>query len=96
MPYEDGKSYKDYILKAGGFSQLARKGDVKVIKHKTYIWYDADDVKIEPGDFIFVPKKIVREPIYYWNLAKDIILTVGAVASTVATIILIYNQIKTK
>ncbi|CUS99711.1 SLBB domain-containing protein [Candidatus Chrysopegis kryptomonas] len=96
VPYEEGKSYRDYILKAGGFSQLARKGDVKIIKRKTYIWYDADKTKIEPGDFIFVPKKIVREPIYYWNLAKDIILTVGAIASTVATVILIYNQIKTK
>ncbi len=96
VPYEAGKSYKDYILKAGGFSQLARRGDIKIIKRKTYTWYDADKTKIEPGDFIFVPKKIVREPIYYWNLAKDIILTVGAIASTVATVILIYNQIKTK
>lgn len=96
VPYEIGKNYKYYISKAGGFSQLARKGDVKVIKRKTYLWYDAGRTEIEPGDFIFVPKKVVREPIYYWNLAKDIILTVGAVASTVATIILIYNQIKQK
>ncbi|CUS78009.1 protein involved in polysaccharide export, contains SLBB domain of the beta-grasp fold [Candidatus Kryptonium thompsonii] len=96
VPYEAGKNYKYYILKAGGFSQLARKGDVKVIKRKTYLWYDAGSTEIEPGDFIFVPKKIVRESIYYWNLTKDIISTVGAVASTVATIILIYNQIKQK
>ncbi len=96
VPYEVGRNYKYYISKAGGFSQLARKGDVKVIKRKTYLWYDAGDVKIEPGDFIFVPKKIVREPIYYWNLAKDIISTAGAVATTIAAIILIYNQIKQK
>lgn len=94
--YKDGKDYKYYISQAGGFSQLARKGDVKVIKRKTYIWYDAGDTKIEPGDFIFVPKKVIREPIYYWNVFKDLILTAGAVASTVATIILIYNQIKSK
>jgi protein involved in polysaccharide export with SLBB domain len=94
--YEKGKDYRYYISKAGGFTQFARKGDVKVIKRKTFTWNDADDVEIEPGDYIFVPKKIVREPIYYWNLAKDIILTVGAVASTVATIILISNQLKTK
>lgn len=94
VPYEKGKSYKDYILKAGGFSQFARKNDVKVIKRKTYNWYNADKAVIEPGDYIFVPKKIIREPGYYWNLAKDIILTVGAVASTVATIILITRQTK--
>jgi polysaccharide export outer membrane protein len=96
VSYEKGKDYRYYISKAGGFAQFARKGDVKVIKRKTFTWNDADDVEIEPGDYIFVPKKIVREPIYYWNLAKDIILTVGAVASTVATIILISNQLKTK
>ncbi len=96
VSYEKGKDYRYYISKAGGFTGFARKGDVKVIKRKTFTWADADDVEIEPGDYIFVPKKIVREPIYYWNLAKDIILTVGAVASTVATIILISNQLKTK
>jgi polysaccharide biosynthesis/export protein len=96
VSYEKGKDYRYYISKAGGFTQFARNGDVKVIKRKTFTWNDADDVEIEPGDYIFVPKKIVREPIYYWNLAKDIILTVGAVASTVATIILISNQLKTK
>jgi polysaccharide biosynthesis/export protein len=96
VSYEKGKDYRYYISKAGGFTQFARKGDVKVIKRKTFTWNDADDVEIEPGDYIFVPKKIIREPIYYWNLAKDIILTVGAVASTVATIILISNQLKTK
>jgi protein involved in polysaccharide export with SLBB domain len=94
VPYEKGKSYKDYILKAGGFSQFARKNDVKVIKRKTYNWYNADKAVIEPGDYIFVPKKIIREPGYYWNLAKDIILTAGAVASTVATIILITREMK--
>ena len=96
VSYEKGRDYRYYISSAGGFSQFARKGDVKVIKRKTYTWSDAEDVEIEPGDYIFVPKKIIREPIYYWNLAKDIILTVGAVASTVATIILISNQLKTK
>ncbi len=94
VSYKKGMNYEYYILKAGGFSQFARKGDVKVIKGKTYNWFDANETIIEPGDFIFVPKKIVREPIYYWNLVKDIILTIGAVASTVATIILIINQTK--
>lgn len=96
VSYEKGRDYRYYISSAGGFSQFARKGDVKVIKRKTYTWSDAEDVEIEPGDYIFVPKKIIREPIYYLNLARDIILTVGAVASTVATIILISNQLKTK
>ncbi len=96
VSYERGKDYRYYISKVGGFTQLARRGDVKIIKRKSYTWSDAEDVEIEPGDYIFVPKKIAREPIYYWNLAKDIILTIGAVASTVATIILVSNQLKTK
>ena len=94
VDYEPGKDYKFYIKKAGGFSQLARKGDVKVIKGKTFIWYDADEVKIEPGDYILVPKKIIRPTSYYINLIRDAILAVGSVASVIATILLIQERLK--
>jgi polysaccharide biosynthesis/export protein len=89
LPFKKGENYKYYVTSANGFSQLARQGDVKVIKRKTYSWVNAKDADIEPGDFIFVTKKIIHNPGYYWSISKDIILTVGAIASTVATIVLI-------
>lgn len=87
--HQPGRDYRYYVTQAGGFGQRAREGDVMVIKHKTYSWVDAGKTSIEPGDFVFVTKKVIRPGMYYWALTKDIILTIGAVASTVATIILI-------
>lgn len=87
--HEPGRDFKYYVGKAGGFGQLARENDVMVIKHKSYNWIDAKKATIEPGDFVFVTKKVIRPGFYYWSLTKDVILTIGAVASTVATIILI-------
>lgn len=92
VPFSKGKDFRYYVEGASGFSQRARKGDAKLIKHKSYAWLDAEDAEIEPGDFIFVTKEIIRPTTFYWAIIKDVILTVGAAASTVATIILISQQ----
>jgi protein involved in polysaccharide export with SLBB domain len=94
IPYEQNKNYKYYISRAGGFSDLAQTGNVKVIKRKTYIWHNAGDIEIETGDFVFVPKRIVREPLYYVNVTSTIVSSVGAVASAVTAIVSLYLLFK--
>jgi protein involved in polysaccharide export with SLBB domain len=94
VEYKDGEDYRYYISKAGGFSQLARKGDVKVIKRKTYNWYDAESVTIEPGDFILVPKKIPRSASYYFRVIRDASLAIGGIISSLILILNILNQFK--
>ena len=89
VEYHEGWNYSDYLKEAGGLSEGAKSGVVKVIKGGTYQWYDAGNVKLEPGDFMFVPRTIIREDLYTWDLFKDIMGVVGAVASIAATIILV-------
>lgn len=89
VDYHDGWEYSDYIEAAGGPADNAKTGDTKIIKGGTYQWYGSDDVKIEPGDYILIPKVTVKPELYGWNMFKDILATVGAVASIVSVVILV-------
>ncbi len=66
VPYVPGKNYSYYIEQAGGLGKTAKK-EVYVIKSKSRAWLLAIDknVIIEPGDFIWVPKKPIRDFDYY-------------------------------
>jgi protein involved in polysaccharide export with SLBB domain len=89
VDYHNGWDYSDYLRAAGGVTEESENGKVKVIKDGTYQWYDAKDAKLEPGDLLFVPRLMIKADLYTWNLWKDIIATVGAVASVAATVILV-------
>ncbi|MDP2885472.1 MAG: SLBB domain-containing protein [Ignavibacteria bacterium] len=89
MPFVPGMRYKDYIEKAGGYSELAISGDTKVIKKATLEWLDPSDTVIEPGDQIWVPKEFIKDPRQTWPVIRDII----AVAASVGTTILIAIQV---
>jgi len=89
MEYHADWKYSDYIDAAGGTTDGADRGEEKIIKSVTYQWYDRGDVKIEPGDFLFVPKVTVKPELYTWDMFKDILATVGSAAAVISTIILI-------
>ena len=89
VPFVPGMRYKDYVARAGGFSELAISGDTKVIKKATLEWLDPSDTIIEPGDQIWVPKEYIKDTRQTWPLVRDII----AVAASVATTILIAIQV---
>lgn len=83
-----GKNYAYYIQQAGGVGKLA-KDDVYVIKNRTRAWYLATEnrVEIEPGDFIWVPKKPVRDFDYYLQQIGAIGSVVTAIVTTVVLVI---------
>ncbi len=89
VDYHAGWGYKDYLNAAGGLTDGAEKDKVRIIKGGTYQWYNSDDTKLDPGDYVFVPRVSIKAELYSWNLIKDIIGTVGAVASIAATVILV-------
>lgn len=67
VKYIPGKNYKYYIEQAGGLGQTA-KNEVYVIKSKSRAWLFANEnnqIEIEPGDYIWVPKKPIRDFDYY-------------------------------
>lgn len=90
VKYEPGKDYRYYIEMAGGLGVTAKK-EVYVIKSKSRAWILAtkNPVEIEPGDFIWVPKKPIRDFDYY-------IQRVGFIGSIVTgimtTLILLFKK----
>ncbi len=80
--YDSTKTWRDYINDAGGTTYLAKNGKkTQVIKGKNRAWFYANDVsKIEPGDFIYVPKDLPKDLSYYLQ-------QVGAVSGIVTALV---------
>lgn len=92
IKYSEGKDYKYYIEKSGGKSETARDDDeVVIVKGKEMNWItkDKEKVKIEPGDFIYVPKEIPRTFWYHFSKVSAVISVIGSVA----TLILLLTQL---
>jgi protein involved in polysaccharide export with SLBB domain len=89
VAYHEGWTYSNYISAAGGVADDGRLGDTKIIKGATHVWYDKNDAKVEAGDFIYVPKVVIKPDLYTWNMFKDVLAVVGSVASIVTTVYLV-------
>lgn len=68
-----------YVEKAGGFTDRARSGDIKIIKARTKQWLDPDETTIEDGDYIWVPKEIERPFIYYTTIVSHLATILSAI-----------------
>jgi len=89
VPFSRRQDVSYYIEKAGGYTDRARTGDVKIIKAKTKQWLDPGDTVIEDGDYIWIPKKIDRPLIYYTTIVSHLATILSAVvgiAIVVATV----------
>jgi len=82
-----------YINACGGLTDLASEDDIFVVKgdgsviskrfiEKNYWWKDIYDVKLEPGDTVVIPRKLVF-PNYMRDI-KDITQILYQIATTVA------------
>jgi len=81
----EGESYRYYVEKAGGYTNDARTGDVKVIKGTNRTWLDPGETEVEDGDYIWVPKQ-VHYPFGYY-LAT--VVQFATVLAALATVILV-------
>lgn len=81
VEYIQGGTWRDYVEKAGGFSEMADRSSIRVVDPQTGAYInprDEAEYKIIPGDLIIVPR---AEP-HFW---KD----VGAVTALTAQILTI-------
>jgi protein involved in polysaccharide export with SLBB domain len=86
LPYDPIADFRDYITRAGGFSDRARKGDVSIIKGVSREWKDArKGLPLEPGDTVWIPEKKKKD---YWGFIKDTLAFVG----NLATVYLVIQQ----
>jgi len=88
--FVEDKDYKYYINQAGGLGEFS-DDDVMLIKGSSRKWISLNDnnINIEDGDYIYIPKNPKRSFKYYISLASDYLSIVGSVA----TIILLLIQI---
>ena len=82
-------NYLEYIELAGGLTDKAWKGKIKIIRAKTGEWINPNkNTEIYPGDTIFIPQK--ERFSYYWPYIKD---TVSFITGLVTSIIVIRSLI---
>ena len=86
---------KDYIERAGGYAKYAEKDEVFVIQANGFAFGadsptvgDIEDVKLNPGDSVFVPQKVERYA--GMRFTKDIIDILFKTAVVLATITVIF------
>jgi protein involved in polysaccharide export with SLBB domain len=83
IEYIEGGSWQDYIAKAGGFTEMADRGAIRVVDPQTGSYVDPrseSSYVIAPGDMIIVPEV---EP-HFW---KDITAATTLAASVLTIIV---------
>lgn len=88
VDYVKGKGVEYYIQKAGGFTERAIRGDIKILKPSSGELLNADDVdEIEPSDVVLVQEK-PRSQFWTrtWEIFRDSIAIIGSIATTILLI----------
>jgi len=89
VTYVEKMDYRYYIEKTGGFGREADKDKIRVLKRNTQAWLNPDDAMIEPGDQVFVPRRLRRPSSVYFNTFRDVLQT----TASFATVYLLYRQV---
>jgi len=89
IPFVAGRSVDYYIEKAGGYTDRARKGDVKIVKGKSKQWLKMGETEPEPGDYIWVPQEFERNFAYYMTIFGQ----TASILSVAASIIILAVQL---
>lgn len=79
--FSEGKDFNYYIQKAGGLTDDARSGDIKIIKASTRQWVDPEQTMIEEGDYVWIPKEPYRTFAYYMDVYSKVFGILGTVAT---------------
>jgi len=91
VKFVEGKNYEYYINEAGGYALSADESDTRIIKFNSRGWYKPDEIPIQSGDFVYVPKK-------QRDSFKDTMTLIGTIVGVIGTVItsyiLIYNSNK--
>jgi len=90
-PFESDKKYMYYIKMAGGLDKRADSKNIRIIKNHTEKMVSPDDAIIEPGDAIWIPEKIYYDKV---KITKEVVLFIGAIATTIVSVFTIRDAIK--
>jgi len=86
VDFTPGRTWGQYVQLAGGFTDRASHGTVRVSRQVTGQVIQAKSVhEIQPGDFIWVPE---RRDVGVWQVLRDVV----GVASQVAVIVIVARK----
>ena len=91
VSYIEDKEYDYYIDEAGGLGELAVDDEIMIIKGGSRAWipFDDDSVRIEEGDYIYVPKETLRSTRSYiaeYSIYLGVLASIAAILLSVVTI----------
>lgn len=88
VSYQPGMDVEYYLTRAGGTTEHAETGDMRVIKAGSRQWLTPSETVVGEGDYIFVPKEPFRPFTYYLTVYSQVFGIVG----TIATLFLLISQ----
>ncbi|HTY59757.1 MAG TPA: SLBB domain-containing protein, partial [Bacteroidota bacterium] len=87
VPFEAGRDYEYYIRQAGGLTDRARTGGIRVVKASTKQWLDPSDTKVEEGDYIWVPMVTEHNFAYYVTVISQAAGIIGVAVSLAVLVV---------
>ncbi len=88
VPFIKGEDAKYYVSKAGGYTDRANGGSLRIIKARTKQWLEPGATPVEEGDYVWVPAEPDRPFSYYMTVASQS----AAVLSVIIGIAFIIQQ----
>jgi protein involved in polysaccharide export with SLBB domain len=83
VPYVQGKESRYYVAKAGGLTDHANGGSIRIIKAKTSQWLEPGATRIEEGDYVWVPAQPDHPFSYYMTIAYQAATALSVIVSVV-------------
>jgi protein involved in polysaccharide export with SLBB domain len=91
VKHVEGKDYNYYIEKAGGKTEMAREDDDEIVvikgKGKDWITKEKEKLKLEAGDYVYIPKIIPRNFNYYLSRIGSIASVIGGIATLILLLV---------
>ncbi len=94
VTYIEGEGYDYYVNEASGLGELAEEDEIMVIKGGSRAWISPlrEDVEIEEGDYIYVPKESLRSFRSYVQEYSVFVSLLASVAAILLSIVTIINR----
>jgi protein involved in polysaccharide export with SLBB domain len=92
VTFIEGKDYNYYVNEASGLGELAEADDIMVIKGGSRAWISPfrENVDIEEGDYIYVPKENLRSfrsYIFEYSVYVSLLASIAAILLSLVTIL---------
>ena len=90
IPLVQGKDYNYYITEAGGIGDFAVEDEIMIIKGGSRNWISPrdQDIPIEEGDYIYVPKERLRT---FRSYIVEYSVIVSMLSSLATVALVVYN-----